>query len=79
LIRAAALVPAAAAEELTLLGPEQLLHHQPRHRLHQRRDDVGFAVDTAAEQLLQLLTPDHGRGHPSHRPAPSIVGPSHPT
>jgi hypothetical protein len=28
---------------------------------------------------LQLLTRDHGWGYPSHRPAPSIVCPTHPT
>ena len=29
--------------------------------------------------LLQLLTSQHGRDYRSHRPAPSIVGPHHPT
>ena len=71
LVLAAAVVAAPAAEEVVLLTLQQLLHHQPGHRLHQRGDDVGLAVDTADQQLLQLLASDHGRGYPSHRPAPS--------
>ena len=79
LLLTAALVSASAAEEVALLTLQQLLHHQPGHRLHQRRDDVLLMIDAATKQPLQLLTRDHGRGYPSHRPAPSIVGPTHPT
>ena len=50
LILAAAVVAAAAAEEVALLALQQLLHHQPGHRLHQRRDDVGLAVGAAGQQ-----------------------------
>ena len=79
LVLAAAVVAAAAAEEVLLLTLQQLLHHLPGHRLHQRGDDVGLAISAAGQQPLQLLASDHGRGYPSHRPAPSIVGPQHPT
>jgi hypothetical protein len=75
----AALVAAPAAEEVGLLALHQLLHHQPGHQLHQRGDDVRLPLSATIEQHLQLLTRDHGRGYPSHRPAPSIVGPHHPT
>jgi hypothetical protein len=79
LVIAAVLVTAASTEEVALLTLQQLLHHQPRHRLHQRGDDVAFLTHAAAEQPLQLLTRENGWGYPSHRPAPSIVGPTHPT
>jgi hypothetical protein len=55
-------VAAAAAEEVRLLGLQQLLDHQPRHRLHQRRDDVRLTISTAGEQPGQLLTSDHRQG-----------------
>jgi hypothetical protein len=79
LVRAAAVVTAPAAEKVALLTLHQFLHHQPGHDLHQGGDDVGLAIGAASQQVLQLLTSDHRRGYPSHRPAPSIVGPYHPT
>jgi hypothetical protein len=69
-----ALVPTTAAQVVSLLGLQQLLHHQPGHRLHQHRDHVRLAINTTSEQLTQLLLGDHGRRYPSHRPAP-LVGP----
>jgi hypothetical protein len=36
-------------------------------------------VETVTRLVVQLLAGEHGRGYPSHRPAPSIVGPHHPT
>ena len=41
---AAAAVAAPAAQEVPLFTLQQLLHHQPGHRLHQRRNNVGLAA-----------------------------------
>jgi hypothetical protein len=78
LVALPAAVAATATQEVGLLALEQLLHHQPGHRLHQRRDDVRLTIHTTGEQLLQLRASHHRRGYPSHRPAPH-VGPHHPT
>jgi hypothetical protein len=58
---------------------QERVNDEPGHRVDQRGNDVHLAVGAAGEQILQLLASDHGRGYPSHRPAPSIVGPQHPT
>jgi hypothetical protein len=65
------------AQIVRLLGLQQLLCHQPGHRLHQCGHHVRLAAHPIGQQLLQLLPSDHGRGYPSHRPAP-LVGPMTP-
>ncbi len=40
----------------------QLLHQQPGHVVYLRGDHVASPVDTASEQLLQLLASHHARG-----------------
>lgn len=72
------LITAAVTQEVSVLALHQLLDHQPGHRLHQRRDDVGLPVDPTSQRPVQLLTCQHRRSYPSHWPAP-LVGPEHPT
>jgi hypothetical protein len=49
---APALIPAPAAQIVSLLGLQQFLHDQPGHRLHQHRDDIRLPPDTTGEQLM---------------------------
>jgi hypothetical protein len=54
-----ALVAAPATKMVVLLTFQQLLDHQPRHHLNQRRDDIALTVHTPAQQRLELLASDH--------------------
>jgi hypothetical protein len=74
----AALVPAPAAQPVGLLALDQLLQHQPGHRLDQRGDNIALTIDTARQQLLQLFPGNHRRRYLSHGLL-LVVGPQHPT
>jgi hypothetical protein len=63
---ASSLVAAPAAENVSLFPFEQLLDHQARNGLDQRRDDIGLPVDAPSEQSLELLAHQHGRRYPPH-------------
>jgi hypothetical protein len=66
----AALIAAAAAEKVGLLGFQELLNDETRRRLDKGRDDVLFAPDAVGEQSVELLADEHGRGWPPHWPEP---------
>src|SRR5215211_4198281 len=60
------LVTAPAAQEVGLLGLHQLLHHQPRDGLDERRDDVRARIGAAVKQPIKFIANQHGRGYPPH-------------